>query len=69
MSKAVQLLKWSSSHKLQQEFESLKKKYWWQHLRARGYRVASSWNVIDEMWKDYIDNQKPNEPDDDFQVL
>jgi len=69
VSKAVQLLKWSSSHELQQEFESIRKRYWWQHLRAREYRVVSSGNVTDEMRKDCIDNQKSNEPDDDFQVL
>ncbi|RLA22122.1 MAG: IS200/IS605 family transposase, partial [Gammaproteobacteria bacterium] len=26
-------------------------------------------NVTDEVWKVYIENQKPNEPDDDFSVL
>ena len=69
VSKAVQYLKWISSNKMQKEFESLRKKYWWQHLWARWYWVASSWNVTDEMRKKYIDEQRPNEPDDDFRVL
>ena len=69
VSKAVQYLKWGSSYKLQREFPSLKKQYRWQHLWARWYWVASSGNVTDEVWKEYIDNQKPEEPDDDFRVL
>ena len=69
VSKAVQLLKWTSSYKLQREFKSLRDKYRWQHLRARWYFVASSGNVTDEVWKTYIDNQRILEPDDDFRVL
>ncbi len=69
VSKAVQFLKGKSSHKLLTEFPQLKKRYWGQHLWVRGYWVASSGNVTDEVWKVYIENQKPNEPDDDFSVL
>ena len=69
VSKAVQFLKGKSSHKMLSEFPQVKKKYWGQHLWARGYWVASSGNVTDEVWKKYIENQKPNEPDDDFSVL
>ena len=69
VSKAVQFLKGKSSHKLLSEFSSLRKRYWGQHLWARGYWVASSGNVTDEVWKEYIKNQKPDEPDDDFSVL
>jgi len=36
--------------------------------RGRGYWVASSGNVTDEVWAEYIKNQKPPEPDDDFNV-
>jgi len=69
VSKAVQFLKGKSSHKLLSEYAVLKKRYWGQHLWARGYWVASSGNVTDEVWKEYIANQKPNDPDDDFSVL
>jgi putative transposase len=47
----------------------LRKRYWGQHLWARGYWVASSGNVTDEVWKEYIKNQQPPEPDDDFTVV
>jgi len=45
-----------------------RKHYWGQHLWARGYWVASSGNVTDEVWAEYIGNQTPPEPDDDFNV-
>ena len=35
---------------------------------ARGYWVASSGNVTDEVRTEYIKNQTPPEPDDNFNV-
>ena len=69
VSRAVQYLKGKSSHKLLSEYASLRKRYWGQHLWARGYWVATSGNVTDEVWQEYIKNQKPREPDDDFTVV
>ncbi len=69
VSKAVQYLKGKSSHKLLSEFQSLRRRYWGQHLWARGYWVATSGNVTDEVWKEYIKNQTPPEPDDEFHVV
>jgi putative transposase len=69
VSRAVQFLKGKSSHRMLNEFPTLRKRYWGQHLWARGYWVASSGNVTDEVWKEYIKNQQPPEPDDDFKVI
>lgn len=69
VSRAVQYLKGKSSHKLLSEYASLKKRYWGQHLWARGYWVASSGNVTDEVWKAYIENQTVESPDDNFKVV
>ena len=69
VSRAVQFLKGKSSHRMLSEFPQLKKRYWGQHLWARGYWVASSGNVTDEVWKEYIKTQQPPEPDDDFEVV
>jgi putative transposase len=69
VSRAVQYLKGKSSHKLLTEYKHLRKRYWGQHLWARGYWVASSGNVTDEVWKEYIKSQTPPEPDDDFHVV
>ena len=51
------------------EFAALRKRCWGQRLWARGYWVASSGKVTDEVWKEYIEDQNPEEPDDDFRVL
>ena len=57
-----------SSHKLLSEFGIPRKRYWGQHLWGRGYWVASSGNVTDDVWVEYIKDQKPPEPDDNFNV-
>ena len=69
VSRAVQYLKGKSSHRLLSEYPQLRRRYWGQHLWARGYWVASSGNVTDDVWKEYIKNQQPPEPDDDFTVV
>jgi len=51
VSKAVQFLKGKSSYKMLGEFPQQRKRYWGQHLWVRGYWVASSGNVTDEVWK------------------
>ena len=68
VSRAVQYLKGKSSHRLLSEYKELRKRYWGQHLWARGYWIASSGNVTDEAWLEYIKTQSPPEPDDDFTV-
>ena len=67
--KLVQFLKGRSSRMLQEEFPALRKRYWGQHLWGRGYWVATSGNVTDEVWKKYIEDQKPEVPDDHFKVV
>ena len=67
-SKLVQLLKGKSSFKIQQEFPELKKRYWGQHIWARGYFCASTGNITDELVKEYLDKHKGKEVDDDFVI-
>ena len=67
VSKALQYIKGKSSHFLQQEYPTLRKRYWGRHLWARGYFCASSGTVTDEMVKAYIERQEPP-PADDFRV-
>ncbi len=57
----VQYLKGKSSHRLQREFRELQKKYWGQHLWARGYFCATVGAVNEEMVKKYIENQAEEE--------
>jgi hypothetical protein len=58
-----------SSHRLLTEYAKLRKRYWGQHLWGWGYWVASSGNVTDEVWQEYIKSQTPPDPDDDFHVV
>jgi putative transposase len=54
VSKLVQYLRGKTSRKLQQEFPHLRKRYWGQHLWARGYFAVSTGNVSSKMVKEYI---------------
>jgi putative transposase len=70
-SKIMQYVKGKTSRKLLMEFRHLQKQYWGRHLWARGYFVASSGNVTDEVIMEYIRQQEGVEPQDggdDFQV-
>ena len=62
------VLKGKSSRKLLQEFSELRKQYWGQHLWARGFFCVSSGNVTDEMWKEYIENQRLETKEDNFDI-
>ena len=46
------------------EFKHVQKQFWGRHLWARGYFVASSGNVTDEVIEEYIRQQDGNEPGD-----
>ena len=67
VSDLAQYVKGRSSHVLQREFAELRRRYWGQHLWARGYFCASSGTVTDEMIKAYI-AQQDVPPDDGFTV-
>ena len=68
ISKLVQYLKGKSSYKLLQENKQLSKIFWGRHLWARGYFVATSGNVTDEVIMEYIKNQEVEEGEEDFTV-
>ena len=52
--KIVQYLKGRSSRILQSEYPQLRKRYWGQHLWARGYFCATVGTITEEMIKEYI---------------
>ena len=67
VSKMMQYIKGKSSRRLQQEYPSLRKRYWGQHLWARGYFCVTGGQISDEQIKAYIEQQdKP--PEDTFRV-
>ena len=66
--KLVQYIKGRSSRRLQEEFPHLRKKYWGQHLWARGYFCATVGAVDEETIKAYIENQKWDDDDQGFKI-
>ena len=70
VSKMIQYVKGRSSRKLQEEFPALKKRYWGQHLWARGYFCATVGAVDEDTIKRYIEDQKwDGDGKDGFQVV
>ena len=69
-SRLVQYIKGYTSHKLQMEYKELNKQFWGQHLWARGYFVASSGNVTDDVIAEYIKHQDiaENQRGDNFSI-
>lgn len=67
-SKIVQYLKGRSSRLIQDEFPELKKRYWGQHLWARGYFCSTVGSVTEETIKRYIENQETNDIKENFSV-
>lgn len=68
ISKLVQYLKGKSSYKLMQENKQLSRMFWGSHLWARGYFVATSGNVTDEIILEYIKNQDDDPKDEEFTI-
>ena len=62
VSKFVQRAKGRSSRKLQQEFPSLRKRYWGKHFWCRGYFSTTSGNVTDAMIDEYIEHHIDGKP-------
>jgi putative transposase len=65
VSRLVQRMKGLTSRKLLMENKGLNKAFWGRHLWGRGYFVASTGNVTEEMIAHYIENQKEPERDQD----
>ena len=68
VSQLVQSLKGKTSRKLLMEYKSLSRAFWGRHIWARGYFVASSGNVTDEVIMRYIEEQGKEPPDGDFKI-
>lgn len=70
-SKIMQSIKGKSSRKLMMEFKHLQKQYWGRHLWGRGYFVATSGTVTDDVIREYIrhqDGTEPHDGGDNFQI-
>ena len=68
-SRSMQAIKGKTSHHLMSDFRRISKEFWGRHLWARGYFVATSENVTDEVISMYIEEQGAVPQDDaDFKV-
>ena len=66
--KIVQYLKGRSSRLLQDEFPSLHKRYWGQHLWGRGCFCGTVGAVTEEMIKKYVEEQEEGDSDTEFKL-
>jgi putative transposase len=64
-SRVMQAIKGKTSHRLLRDFRRLRKEFWGRHLWSRGYFVATSGNVTDEVISKYIELQGAEPEDDD----
>jgi len=65
VSKLVQRIKGVTSRKLLQESRKLNKAFWGRHLWARGYFVASTGDVTEQVIAKYMEEQQEMERDGD----
>ena len=68
VSQMVQFLIGKTSRKMLAEYKSLSRTFWGRHMWARGYFVASSGNVTDEVIIKYIEEQGKELPNGEFTV-
>lgn len=65
----MQAIRGKSSRRLLQDYLQLRREFWGRYFWARGYFVASSGNVTDEVIAQYIELQGGCPQDDErFQV-
>ena len=71
VAKIAQYLKGKTSRKILQDFPALNKRFWGQHVWARGYFATSSGAITDETIMEYIKNQDDDREKrgDDFTTL
>ena len=69
LSQIMQFLKGRSSKLLQDEFPELKKRYWGQHMWARGYFCGTVGAVDKETIENYIRTQGNEESDEHFKIV
>jgi putative transposase len=66
--KIAMYLKGRSSKLLQQEFPHLKKRYWGQHLWARGYYCSTSGELTRAQIDEYISRHKEEDGGEQFTI-
>jgi len=68
VSKAVMHMKGKSSRKLQMQYTELRRRYWGQHLWARGYFASTIGEINDSIIRQYIEHQDEHHGNDTFTI-
>ena len=68
VSKFVQYVKGKSSRKVLMEFAHLRKRYWGQHMWAKGYFAVTVGNLNEQQVQEYIENQEVHHKNDSFEI-
>ncbi|MBR1479305.1 MAG: IS200/IS605 family transposase [Alphaproteobacteria bacterium] len=68
VSKVVQHIKGKSSEKLQGEFQEARKRYWGQHLWARGYLAATFGQISANKVQKYIEKREVHHKYGNFEI-
>ena len=68
VSKLIQYIKGKSSRKVMMEFEHLKKRYWGQHIWAKGYFAVTVGNLNEQQVQKYIEEQEMHRKQDNFEI-
>ena len=68
VSQLMQSIKGKTSRKMLTEFKTLSRAFWGRHMWARGYFVASSGHVTDEVIMKYIEQEGKEPPDGEFKI-
>jgi len=68
ISKLMQYIKGKSSRKILMEFEYLRKRYWGQHIWARGYFAVTVGNLNEQQVQEYIENQELLHTQENFSI-
>lgn len=68
LSKVMQYIKGKTSRKIMMEFEHLRKRYWGQHIWARGYFAVTVGNLNEGQSQEYIENQEIHHKQDNFNI-
>jgi len=69
ISQLVKRIKGRSSRLLQQEYPTLRQRYWGRYFWATGYGAWSTGNITDEMVQAYLEHHRSKEDDDDSDFI
>ena len=68
LSKILQYLKGKTGRKLLMEYSHLRRRYWGQHLWARGYFAVTVGNVNEVEVQKYLEEQEAQHKQDNFNI-